>query len=235
MAKRNQNVTFRRIKGRIVPIKKKRNMSGVYGAAGGAYVGGSIGLMTTAFTKEYKASQRHMREIGHWSSKGKVYSRSYIKKHTKGLGKIILVSSMEEAAKHKELRHMVGSPKFEMMMHQVYLGKNAAALATKKNKFILAARKLNRNVIAHEIGHHKYWKKYGNARFYDVGVIGAVSGRLYKQEAGAWKMAPGRISKITKGLTLGTYKAAQRHSRIGAVAGMALGGLYYGLRKNKNK
>jgi hypothetical protein len=110
-------------------------------------------------------------------------------------------------------------------------GENAFALPNKEKNFVFVSKKVNKHVLAHEIGHTKDFKVNKFNPFLDTGLIGAISGRTLKLEKRAWDAAPGRNTEERQKVreyALGTYEKAQNVTRIGAGVAVAGTGLYLG-------
>lgn len=233
-------VVFRRIRGKIIPIAKgageatkkaatnvrkkaSRNLGKKitvedkqfamkYGA-GGVILGPSVGMGVAGMMNREKVKDLFKK------SGTSVDSKAYVKKT--GIKNVTVITGRQDVAKIKGLsfRQKIG---LERAADMASSGKNAFATRIKKKDFILVGKKTQADIIGHELGHIKDFRKRGMPGFFDTGVTGSLLGRTLKMEKRAWKASPEKKQKGKK-IALGTYERAQTGARAGLGVAVASG------------
>lgn len=219
-------IIFRKIRGKIVPIFKKKKAELTVGGIFGGTVGAGIG-MEIALAESEKDFKRLKKII----SKPKVNTRKFI--INSKLKNISLISSEKQLAKNKFFtkREKLGLRQAAIIAEK---GENAFALSLRGKDFIFAGKKGNPAVIGHELGHIKDFRKRGVPGFFGTGLLGTLSGEILKTEKIAWKIS---ASKSKEGITpaLRTYERSQARARQVGATGAIASAIIAALSKGKIK
>jgi len=197
-----KQMVFRRIRGRIIPITKKNlEDSAVAGAVGG--YAGTIAGSVVASIKGQKDSEYIVKKI---KKENQVDAKGFGRK-----------ANIKVLTSNKDLYKENMKP--NVITKEAFKGNNAFAMWNRKKNepLVIIRKKVNRSVLAHEIGHAIDLKKRKGHLPYNI-----LTGSQYESEARAWDIAEKKFGKIDQELkkrALKTYERERDYQRIGLGGG----------------
>lgn len=210
-------VIFRRIGGRIVPILAKA----IPGVAPGAVVGALAGVTAGAV-----AAKPELKEL-----------KSKINSHPVNAKKFVLSSGVDATVitSNRDLKKNFGffrRLQLSSALSQAKQGNNAFALQHDGKNFILSKSSVNAEVLGHELGHIKDFKKNGKLGFTETGILGALTGGTLAREQRAWKMRA-YAGHTAEKPALRSYEKGQVGARIGLAVGALSGAAWAFIKRAK--
>ncbi len=222
------NIIFRRIGGRIVPIAKKLKSTPdahLWGGIIGSEVGHNV-------ARSAKHSQKEQDKMLDSFNEKQVSSKKFVMQS--GVKNVRVITRPADIKWKDHPVVQIAGPQLARISRA---GLNAAATTKLGSKHYLFARKnLNKDILAHELGHIKDFKKHGNPGFFETGLIGSLTGGVLKREVAAWNEAGISSRNKTRQMALKSYERAQSAARIGlplgTIAGAVFGPKAFNLAKN---
>jgi len=215
------NIAFRMVKGRVIPIKVP------LGASGGpndtalrTAIGGALGLEAGRVAAHYSA-QENRDVLRKQMKKNQVKAKKWL--NAAGAKNVTHIGSHKEAMNQKHLPKALKSKRFWQNLKDNAFhvqDRKSAKKGKRKSWIVTKGNRVNRDVLGHELGHHRDYVKRGKFGY------SAVLGSKYKSEKRAWKESPIPRTKQNRKLrdnALETYRKERDYTRGGLALGSVIG------------